>query len=203
MLKVYVDESGNLGYNKGYFIIAMLITKNSQRLKNIIKSFCAENQLEEVHATDLNFQQKQYLINKLVKVKDYEVYYIVLDKTQVKNRNLYRNNNLLFNYLFSHLVKDFIKNSHEDISIILDNRTQKVASLNSLEDYIKIKAFTEWNFNRQLRIEYMDSKRCVALQASDLVANSIWRNYYWNISDFYNQINVTKSIKFPYYSFRY
>lgn len=203
MLKVYVDESGNLGRNKGYFVIAMIFPHNPNRLKNIIREFCARHSLIEVHATELDFPQKQFLINKLIRQTDYEIHYIVLDKTQVKNTKLYKNNNLLFNYLFSLLVKDFVISHNRDICFILDNRTVKVASLNSLADYIKIKAFTEWGHTKEIKLEYRDSKDSLSLQVSDLVANSIWRRYYWNLPDFYNKLNIVKSIQFPHNLFRY
>ncbi|MDP2586667.1 MAG: DUF3800 domain-containing protein [Candidatus Komeilibacteria bacterium] len=202
MLQAFIDESGDLGHNEGYFIISMIIAHNPKRIKNIIKKFCAYHSLPEAHASDLNFPKKQFLISTLTKQPDYSVSYIIADKMMIKEKRLFESNNLLFNYLFSFLVKDVIKANTDDIHFYLDNRTQKVASANSLKEYISIKAYTEWSFNKNLFLEYKDSKDCKALQMADLVANCIRRKYQRQISDFYSCLNIAKSIKFPYQAFR-
>lgn len=202
MLQIFVDESGDLGMNEGYFIIAMLIAYDHKRIKNLTKNFCAKNNQAEIHACELTFVQKQDLINKLTKQADYNVSYIVVDKMMISKKELFKNNNLLFNYLFSFLVKDIFKANTDDIYFYLDNRTQKVASSNSLRDYIKIKALTEWGFTKNVVIEYYDSKLCKAVQMADLVANSIRRKYVHQKDDFYNKLNIVKSIKFPRNTFR-
>lgn len=196
MLNVYIDESGDLGLNDGYFIIAMLIAHDSKRIKNIVKYFCAKNHKEELHAFELNFVQKQGLINKLTKQADFSVSYICADRIMITNKVLFKNNNLLFNYLFSFLVKDVIKANTDDVNIYLDNRTQKVASINSLSDYIKIKAITEWGYTKKLTIRYMDSKNCKTVQMADLIASTVRRKYVHHQNDFYDKLNIVKSISF-------
>lgn len=202
MTKIYIDESGDLGFNEGYFIIAMLMAHNPKRIKNIIKNFCSYHKLEEAHACKLDFINKQFLINKLAKIKDYSVSYIVVDKMMVENKKLFESNNLLFNYLVSLLVKSIFKENKDDIMVYMDNRNQKVASVNSLIEYIKIKAMTSWGFDKDVKFEYCDSKNNKALQMVDLLANCIRRKYVHNKSDFYNRLNIIKSIKFPREKFR-
>jgi len=202
ILNIFIDESGDLGMNEGYFIIAMIVAHNSKRLKNLVKNYCAKKNIEEIHACALSFIEKQYLINKLTKQVDYYVSYVVADKMMIGNKSLFANNNLVFNYLFSFLVKDLLKANTDDIYFHLDNRTQKVSSVNSLTEYIKIKAFTDWGFTKELFIEYNDSKICKVVQMADLVSNSIYRKYVRGKSDFYNRLNIAKSIKFPRNKFR-
>ncbi len=202
MLQIFIDESGDLGMNEGYFIIAMLVAHNSKRIKNLVKNFCAKNKKEEIHSFELDFVQKQELVNKLTKQIDYSVSYIVADKMMITKKELFKNNNLLFNYLFSFLIKGILKANTDDICIHLDNRTQKVASINSLKDYIKIKAYTEWGFTKDLNIGYNDSKVCKAVQMADLVASCIRRKYFHKNDDFYKRLNIAKSIRFPNDTFR-
>lgn len=180
----------------------MLISSRPKRIKNIIKSFCAYHSLPEVHATDLSFPHKQYLVNKLVKHRDYSISYVIADKMMIANKRLFDNNNILFNYLFSFLVKDIIKANTDDIVLHLDNRTQKVASANSLKDYIRIKAYAEWGFDKNLAINYIDSRLSKTVQMADLAANCIYRKYLWGKNDFYSRLNIIKSIKFPSPDFR-
>ncbi len=202
MLQIFVDESGDLGLNEGYFVIAMLVAHDPKRLKNLVKNYCAKNKLDEIHAFKLPFVEKQDLINTLTKQADYNVSYIIADKMMITNKELFKSNNLLFNYLFSFLVKDVIKANTDDIFIYLDNRTQKVSSINSLRDYIKLKALTDWGFTKELRIEYHDSKVCKTVQMADLVASCIRRKYFHKKSDFYDKLHIVKSIKFPKTTFR-
>lgn len=202
MVQVFIDESGNLGRNEGYFVISMLVLQKPKRIKNIIKNFCSYHQLVEVHAADLDFPKKNYLINKLIRQNDYEVHYIVVDKMMVQEKKLFESNNLLFNYLFSFLVKDIFQSNKDDVFLHLDNRTQKVSSLNSLKEYISIKAYTDWGFTKNLNLEYFDSKSCKAVQMADLVANAVYRKYHWGKSDFYNRLKIKKSINFPVNKFR-
>lgn len=115
---------------------------------------------------------------------------------------MFKNINLVFNYLFSFLVRDIIKANTDDIFLYLDNRTQIVASANSLKEYIQIKAYAEWGFTKELRIEYKDSKASKTLQMADLVASCIRRKYKWKNTDFYTHLNIVKSIKFPRSTFR-
>jgi hypothetical protein len=202
MLKIYVDESGNLGLNEGYFVIAMLVPSNSKRIKNIIQRFCAYHSIEEAHACHLFFPDRQFLVDKLNQQKDYTVSYIVVDKMMVNNEALFKSNNLLFNYLFSFLVKDIFKENLDDIAICLDNRNQKVASVNSLSEYIKIKAYTSWGFTKEVTFKYYDSRDVKALQMVDLVAHCVYKKYTSKKEDLYNKLNISKSIKFPIERFR-
>lgn len=202
MLQIFIDESGDLGLNEGYFIIALLEAHNPKRLKNLVKNYCAKNKLEEIHACELSFPEKQNLVNSLARKNDYSISYIIADKTMITNVRLFKNNNLLFNYLFSFLIRDIIKSNADDLFIHLDNRTQKVSSVNSLRDYIKLKALTEWGFTKNITIEYHDSKVCKAIQIADLAANCIRRKYFHKQVDFYNRLYIVKSIKFPRKTFR-
>lgn len=141
MADIYVDESGDLG-RKGerYFVIALIAAKNQKRLKNIVKHFCASNNINEIKASRLAFPEKQGLINKLCSIDDHQISYIVVDKRNIANTKLFEDKNLIYNYIFQHLIKPIIKASVTDLDIVLDNHSIKVKSANSLREYIKIKA---------------------------------------------------------------
>jgi hypothetical protein len=200
MVHVYIDESGNLGKQGRYFIIALVQPNKKKRLANMVKRFCASNGLDEIKASALSFPDKQGLFNKLSSVNDYSVSYIVADKKHLLPR-LLADNNICFNYLFSKLVSKTIKSSGEDIYFNVDNRTVKVASVNSLSDYIKIKAYGEWGHNHAIEINYVDSKISKQVQVADLVANAIFAKYERGNSHFYNKLIIAESIKFPWKSF--
>jgi hypothetical protein len=197
MVTVFVDESGDLGKGGRYFVIAILVPQNSKRISNFMKSFCAKNLLQEVKASLLEFPQKHEIFNRLVSVKDYSISYIVADKHNIKNHKLFEDKNLLYNYLFSHLIRKTIINTKEDISILLDNHSTKVKSINSLCDYIKIKSFTDWGYKYNLHINYVDSRNSKVIQATDVIANAIYARYTYGKEHFYKIIPIEESVKFP------
>lgn len=198
MITVFVDESGDLGQNGGrYFIIAILVPQKAKRIANFMKAFCAKNKLQEVKASQLSFSQKQEVFNKLTSANDYTISYIVADKKHIDNQQLFRDKNLLYNYLFSFVIKKTIRSVNQDICILLDNHSTKTKSINSLCDYIKIKAFTQWGYKNNLHIRYVDSKNSKTIQAADVIANAIYARYLYGKDHFYKMLTISESIKFP------
>lgn len=198
MITVFVDESGDLGQNGGrYFVIVILVPQRSKRISNFMKKFCAKNGLQEVKASNLEFDQKQEIFNRLTSANDYSISYIVADKQHINNPQLFKDKNLLYNYLFSFLIKKTVRSSNSDICILLDNHSTKTKSINSLSDYIKIKAFTQWDHKYSMDIQYVDSKKSKIIQAADVIANAIYARYLYNKEHFYKMLTISESIKFP------
>lgn len=206
-MQLYMDESGNLGKSGRYFIFACLCPQNPKRIKNVIKRSCvkfgkANSPLIEIKGGLLDTSQKQDLIRRLKGRDDFKCSYLVAEKKHIQDELLV-NNNLAYNYLCSHLLKPIVKTAGEDIDIIIDNHSIKVESLNSLEDYIKIKAITEWGFSGNIRFEYQDSKRCRNLQAVDVISNIVYGKYTYQTDHLYNLIgnSFKHRIRFPYEKF--
>ena len=200
-MELFVDESGNLGKKDRYFVIAFVLSVNKKRIKNFVKRFCAKNDYDEVKASKLSFPEKQKLIMKLFKIKDNKISYITVDKYKISSQRLWNDKNILFNYLFKFLIKDIVSNTKEDINIHVDEHTIKVSSINSLQDYLRIQAYTEWGFSYNLNIIFTDSKNSKLIQVADLAANIIYARYNYNRSHLYNLLNISESIKFPYKKF--
>ncbi len=180
-MQLFIDESGSWGKQDRYFVIAMFIPLKPKRIKNLVKNFCASYNINEVKASRLEFPEKTTLINKL----------------QVTSKRLLEDGNLCFNFLLSYLLKKTIKEASQDIEIFIDNRNTKVSSSNSLEDYIKIKAYFQWKFSYTIKIHYRDSREVKLIQMADLIANAIYAKYNWRKDHFYSQLSITESIKFP------
>lgn len=201
MKTLFVDESGDLGTKGRYFVIAMLAPQRSKRISNFMKKFCVKHGLVEVKGTHLSFPYKQELFNKLCSANDYTISYIVLDKWNLDNKKLFEDKNLCYNYLFSFLVKKTIRSAREDLYIMLDNHSTRVKSINSLTDYIKIKAFTQWGYTGNLHVSYTDSKNSKIVQAADVIANAIYAKYTYGTDHFYNMLTISESIRFPHSRF--
>lgn len=201
MKTLFVDESGDLGVKERYFVIAMLLPQRSKRILNFMKRFVVRNNIPEVKASQLSFPNKQELLHKLSTANDCTIAYIVADKHNIENKKILEDKNLCYNYLFSFLVKNTIKYANDDVCILLDNHSTKVKSINSLKDYIKIKAITSWGFTHNLDISYIDSKMSKVIQAADIVANAIRAKYVYNKNHLYNMLTISESIKFPFAKF--
>lgn len=197
MKTLFVDESGDLGKKDRYFVIAMLLPQRNKRIVNFIKRFVVENNIQEVKASLLSFPDKQDLLYKLNTANDCTIAYVVADKHNIDNKKILEDKNLCYNYLFSFLVKNTIKYANDDISILLDNHSTKVKSINSLKDYIKIKAYFDWGFTHNLDISYTDSKSSKVIQAADIVANAIRAKYVYGKDHLYSMLTINESIKFP------
>ena len=61
------------------------------------------------------------------------------------------------------------------MNLILDNKSIKVKSLNSFEDYINLHINYELRLNSKINVEYRDSKAGDAfnIQAVDYIANAV------------------------------
>jgi len=203
-MNIYVDESGNLGAKDRYFVIALFVPTNINRIKNIIKRHCAKNNIAELKASETTFPDKQNLVNKIIKLPDYFISYIVLDKKHITSQRLWKNKNLLFNYLCKHLMRRLVKNCREDINIIMDEHTIKVASGNTLKEYIQTTAYGDWGYKNTIGLRYLDSKSCKLIQASDLVANIIFAKYNYeklHKTHLYDFLSIRHSVRFPYQNF--
>lgn len=203
----YLDESGNLGRSGRFFVICALMPENPKRIKNIIKGCIANFRkrniiLDELKSPFLTFPLKQKILQKLAKKDDFHCSYVVGDKKHI-DPNLLKVNNVCFNYLASHLFKPILKGTNEDVQVIIDNRSVKVASKNSLKDYIKLEALTKWGFNKKITFRYKDSRDVKNLQAVHLIANVVYGRYTYNTKHLYNLIDnkFIHRIKFPYAKF--
>lgn len=197
MVTIFIDESGNLGKKDRFFVIAALVPNNSKRIYRFIKRFAKANQLNEVKGSRITFPQKQSLLQELTTQNDSSISYIVVDKLHINNKKLREDKNLCYNYASSFLLEALIKGIGEDIVVLLDNHSTRVGSINSFSDYIKIKAFTEWNFQNNLSVSYVDSRNSKIIQCVDVAANAIWARYNYNTAHLYGMLPIKHSIKFP------
>lgn len=197
MLKIYVDESGDLGTGGRYLAIGAFCTEDGKRVRNIIKKYCAKNGFEELKNFGMPFMDKQELARKFKKEEDHRIGYICVDKTKIASPHLRSDQNLLFNYAFSYLAQQLVTPEAQDIRFFVDNRNQKVGSKNSMAEYIRIKAYTDWGFDYSIQVDYLDSKADRLIQAADFVSGNVYQRYNRNKLHVYSILNPDVSIKFP------
>lgn len=207
--KVYInfDESGNFGTDGRYFTIAGIISYDSNKpLSNVIKrtvlktkkQFVKYSNYAEIKASESFPCIKDFFLQKIVS-KDIFIRYVVADLHHTK-KSLIDDENVLYNYLLQFIIlPEARKPGVKKIIINLDKRSVKVNSVNSFEDYIKIKIVAELNLDIEIVVKYLESHNCYPVQAADFVANAI-NSYYEKNNIYYYSIiksKVIQSEKFP------
>ena len=195
------DESGNLGTAGRYFVISCIDTTNVKSLHNIMKrklKIAGEKfpELKTMHANEIKAKDAypcvKYHLLECIASKDVTVSYIVIDLNHIASK-----------ILISRLITE--KDTGTKINILFDNKTTKIASKNSLREYIIAYIVYEENLDVEINFEYKDSdaKDAFIIQAADYVANALYSKYeykkdiYANL--FSHKINITQH--FPYKTF--
>lgn len=195
-----LDESGHL-HSKStgrYFVIGGILSNNSNLIK-ITKRFKKANLKlkkqkninikEELKGTDLKTKDKHFLLKEIEKVKDVKYVFVIVDKKQVQKNNL-NSVNLFYNYAINILIeclynRGLIPKEIETLRVNLDNRSIKISSQNSLEDYLNIKFKIEKAplVNFDIKCKYSDSKIDYSIEIADLLCNVCWTKFNYPQTD--------------------
>lgn len=204
------DESGNLGKDGRYFVIACIDTNNIKELHNIMKRKIETARLKfptmKTHTNEIKASEafpcvKYHLLECIVK-KNVKISYIVADLKYVESR-LLDDKNIFYNYIEVMLTKELIGSDDigKKINIISDSKTTKVTSVDCFAGYLKAKINYEMNFDIDLNVRYLDSnaKDAYIVQAADYVANAIYAKYEYGQSLYFDIIKDSFNIveEFP------
>lgn len=203
------DESGNLGSQGRYFVIACIDTFEYKALHNIMKTKLGKakqifpnviSHSHEIKAADALPAIKHHIMECIVK-KNVAVSYIVADLWHIEKR-LLEDKNILYNFLARILLDCLISSSDTKINILCDNKTVKVSSANSFSDYIKTRYIYDWQlYQLELNVKYLDSddRNAFSIQAADYVANALYLNYEYKNSNYKNILQpiIKYAIHFP------
>ena len=201
------DESGNLGHAGRYFVIACIDTKEYKTLHNIMKRKLKKAkdlfpELSTQHAHEVKANEAypcvKYHIIECITSKEVRISYIVADLKHVDSK-LLEDKNILYNFIMRLLISKVIteKDKGSKINILCDNKTTKVASKNSLGDYLKLYLNYECGYSLDLNILFKDSDAGDAfiIQAADYVANAIYNHYEYNNSIYKNLMDAKYEIE--------
>ncbi|MBQ6130612.1 DUF3800 domain-containing protein [Candidatus Saccharibacteria bacterium] len=187
MVKVYIDESGNMGRAGNYFVLAAVVVKGPKgegRLKRLVRReqrldaegrrLEAEKWRKELKFSKMKFPQRQRLIHELAEEEGAEMFYFVAYKPRVSLLMEGKEKNLIYNYFSKLLMSKIFKRYDEDFEIIFDQRSTAVKSMNSLTDYIEISAYAEYPnlVGKKVTVNQADSRTNLLLQVADVVAGA-------------------------------
>lgn len=193
MVYVFVDESGDLGFNNNasnYYVITFVETSKPKELVNIAKKVRKtlrkkKNDIPEFKFSGSDNTIRMRFLKHLLKT-DATYSAVILQKRMVYNP-LRERREKLHNYLAGFLGESLI-NEYEyepEFNIIVD----KFMNKNQIDEF-------NWYLRRkmsgieesQIRINHEDSRQHAGLQAADFVAGSIFQYYERDIAVYYNLI---------------
>lgn len=200
MINMYIDESGSIHPTSEklnrYFIIGIIIPKDSTRLKKVYKTFIRKNinnlkeldtdgkmfskdgRFIELKGSSMNKVMKINFINFFCKNNLFEVRYIILDNNLLEERFI-KNKARTFNYLLKiFLINSIKKNYINDNQIFLqiDERNVKTDSKFSLEDYLNQELLLNDNIIENIKVQYFNSSQNCFIQIADVFSNIMYSN---------------------------
>lgn len=190
MLYLYLDESGDLGFdfiNKNpsrFFTITILAIRTVENNAKIAKSIkitlrrkfnIKKSKTEELKGSKCPIETKKYFYS-LVKNIDFNLYSITLNKIRLYE-NLRKDKERVYNYI-ARLVLDKIlfNTADQGIEIIIDKSKTK-RNIFEFNQYLIRQIKSKFDPRLPLYLYHCDSKEKLGLQAVDLFCWGIFRKY--------------------------
>lgn len=200
MISMYIDESGSIHPTSEklnrYFVIGIVIPKDSKQLKRVYKTFIRKNindlrrldkdgkmfnidgHFNELKGSSMNRPMKLDFINFFCKNNLFEVRYIILDNNLIEERFI-NNKARTFNYLVKIFLINSIKKKYindQEILLQIDERNVKTDSKFSLEDYLNQELILNDNLIKNVQVQYFDSSQNSFIQIADVFSNIMYSN---------------------------
>ena len=187
---IYTYEGGDLGwtfnrpYRDGgssrYFTIASLCVDSSKRhlpkrsIKKIYRKFNWSVAKEKKWA-DMSESSRKFFAEEAVRLsREYGnsiKYHAIVVKKENVARHIRTDPNKLYNYMIGlSLLQEM--SQHQDVKFFPDERSIKVASGNSLHDYLQTKLWFDKGAPTTLSTEFSDSSGSRLVQFSDMLAGA-------------------------------
>lgn len=208
---IYVDESGDLGwsfdqpYGQGgssrFLTIAALIVPDEldhlpkRKVKDLYKYGKWDTKREKKWVEMSNDARLTFAKNAVaLQQKNPAISYkaIVVNKQNV-NVNFRRDSNKLYNYMIRLLLLDEMT-KHQFVTLVPDPRSIKVQNGNSLHHYIEMMLY-EQEAPTILETVVRDSRDCLCLQFSDMLAGVVGSHYEFKKSEPFAAISRNIHIK--------
>lgn len=197
-LVVFIDESGSITKtnvrNNKYFIVAMLFTKNSAKLKRYFKKGLAKllkkkrykeilDRNGEIKGSDISETQKYDIYSRIIRncKDDFELGVIVLDNDYTTT-DFIKNHARSFNYIIQLYLSNrfrwhsIFKDDIRDIKMIIDEQNIATDATYTLEGYLNQHLTLLNSLCNHFDVDYVDSKNHIMIQLIDFISNTFYRN---------------------------
>lgn len=194
---IYIDESGDLGSDSNYLIMAAIIVDddNDAKLNRIINKVRKNNKKQlgnfnEIKGVETKPYIKKIILKKLNKI-NYQSNVIVFNKKNKYKINYNFNNNLLYDIIASKLAKElFITNK---TFIIIDKSKNKEKYRQDFNNLFKPSLNN--NQNNHITIEHKDSTNHKGLQIADLISWSFYQSIEHDNNEYIDLIEKNINVK--------
>jgi hypothetical protein len=214
MSSIYLDESGDMGFNfekpktSQYFVITCLIVKNNKPIdkivKNIVRNFSAKDRKRHggmLHANKESERTRRKLLNLIAARDDVIAVAIYLNKKKVYT-HLQDQKHILYNFvaniLLDRLSRETFFTDTEEVTLVASRRETKKLLNDNFKSYLENQPMG----NRRIKINIVVNKpyedKC--LQVVDFISWAIYRNREHGDDSYYNIIKniiVQESPLFP------
>ena len=199
MAYIYMDESGDLGFNKDkknskYFVVTFLFTNNKRPIEKIIRKTHSQlnkslkKKINSLHATKEKPTTRRRLLTKLSE-KDCNIMIIYLNKDKVYSK-LQNEKTVLYNYVTNILLDRVFSKTlidiNSDIKLIASRRETNKFLNENFKKYLEQQVFN--NHNKKITINIVAPHSEKLLQAVDFASWAVYRKYEYNDDLYYNYI---------------
>jgi len=193
-LLVFLDESGDLGfkfdapYREGgssrYLTMAFFVLppQKEKLLNRLVRDFYKKYKIKptkEKKGSSLTINQRRVIAQMIKKLllnnPDIQLCSITVKKNKVAS-HIRNDSNLLYNFMMKLSVLDKVKGA-ATVKLIRDIKTVKVASGNSLLEYLQTSLWFEHYVQTTLADHPTDSKTNLGIMLVDWVNSIVFRNY--------------------------
>ncbi|MEM4642745.1 MAG: DUF3800 domain-containing protein [Candidatus Caldarchaeum sp.] len=199
-VRVYVDESGDLGFgpkSSRVFVVSYLIPQNvwdlHKALSRLRKRLVGDRKFS---GSEFKFSHDSEVVRKkvltLLASKSIDIGIVAIEKVSVKHE-LREIPTRLYNYLVIHyMVSNVLTYSPERIEIVVDKSMHKEAQ-KEFNKYLQNKIGWKFLVEHGMRVPeckviHKNSQEEVCLQGADYVAGATFRKFEHNDSSYYDLI---------------
>lgn len=191
---IYLDESGDLGWNfshpyrsggsSRYLTISSLIVNNDvkDRPKRLVKKLYQKfkwNPRQEKKWSKMTTPERVEFASKaadLIKAYPGIKYNSIVVRKENVQKHIRMDSNKLYNYMIGLSLLDEMS-KHDEIIFVPDPRSIKVQSGNSLHDYLLTQLWFELHVNTQLSTHPLPSDKCLNLQFADMLSGLVQNHF--------------------------
>ena len=186
---LYIDESGSITTNNNprnrFFVISFVETNQEEHVKRVFRNAkkkflkdapdCNFNLKDEIKGSEMPKGMKKTIFTDIKNKTDVKFHYMVFDNHSASLK-LRQYPAITFNYLIYEKAYALMRKRNVDkLYLHLDNRNCAVSSLNSLEDYLRVKFLIERDMCNDVKAQYHESSNHEVIQLADIFTNTVYR----------------------------
>ena len=192
MKYIFLDESGDLGFNKRgstkYFIITLLVCDEGEiySLRRIIRKVRRKiikkrlRKYPELKGNNSTNKVREEVLNRFCQTNS-EIFVIILEKSKVYEY-LRDKKDKLYNYI-SNLILNECSFDNPSLCLVVDKSKTNRSLREDFDEYIR-KSLIQKNQSCNLIIKHENSQKEACLQVLDFISWAIFRNYEYKDSSF-------------------